>query len=83
MRALAVLLGADKEVVHMTVLTGLLILVALVVTAALAVLGTIAAVVEILPPRFGQADESVAAGLSTPRPHRLRRSGSQATGTRA
>ena len=43
----------------MTVLTGLLILIAIVVAAALAVLGRIAAAAEILPSRSVQVDERV------------------------
>ena len=51
----------------MTVLTGLLILLAVVIAAGLAVLGTIASAVEIVPPWFGRGEESLNTALS-PRP---------------
>jgi hypothetical protein len=51
----------------MTLLTGLLILAAILVAVALAVLSTIAAVAEILPPRSGQGDEPVNTSVSAPR----------------
>ena len=55
----------------MTVLASLLVLAAIFVTAALAVLGTIAGLVEILPPRPGQSgDEPLrVSAASTPRSH--------------
>jgi hypothetical protein len=63
----------------MTVLTGLLILVAVLVAAALAVLGTLAAAAEIFPSWFGRGDEAVSA--TGPQPQRGDRS--EATRTRA
>ena len=56
----------------MTVLTGLLILLAVVIAAGLAVLGTIASAVEIVPPWFGRGEESLNTALS-PRPAQLLR----------
>ena len=41
----------------MTVLAGLLMLAAVLIAAALAVLGTLAAAAEVFPPRLGRADE--------------------------
>jgi hypothetical protein len=67
----------------MTVLTGLLILVAVLVAAALAVLGTLAAAAEILPPWFGRGDEAVSATVSASGPRPLRGGRSGATRTRA
>jgi hypothetical protein len=62
----------------MTVLAGLLILAAVFIAAALAVLGTIAAAADILPPWFARGDEAVSA-----RPSPLRRGRSEAMRTRA
>jgi hypothetical protein len=67
----------------MTVLTGLLILVAVLVAAALAVLGTLASAAEILPPWFGRGDEAVSATVSAAGPQPLREGRSEATRTRA
>jgi hypothetical protein len=68
----------------MTVLTGLLILVAVLVAAAVVVLGTLAAAAEIFPKWFGQGDEAVSATVSAPGPAQpLRGSRSEATRTRA
>ena len=67
----------------MTVLTGLLILVTVLVAAALAVLGTLAAAAEIFPPWFWRGDEAVSAPVSAPAPQPLRASRSEATRTRA
>ena len=55
----------------MTVLTGLLILVAVLVAAALGVLGTLAAAAEIFPPGFGRGDEAVSATVSASGPQPL------------
>jgi len=55
----------------MTVLTGLLILAAILVAAALGVLSTIAAVAEVLPPRSGQGDEPLGPTVPAPRAHAL------------
>ena len=66
----------------MTVLTGLLILAAVLVAAALTVLGTIAAAAEILPPWFGGREEAVNATVSAPRAPLLRLRRSEATRTR-
>jgi len=67
----------------MTVLTGLLILAAVLITAALAVLGTIASAAGIFPPWFGGGDEAVNTTRSAPRPQLLRGGRSEATRTRA
>jgi hypothetical protein len=67
----------------MTVLTRLLILVAVLVAAALAVLGTLAAAAEIFPPWFGRGDEAVSATVSAPGPQPLRGGRSEATRGRA
>jgi hypothetical protein len=70
---------ADEEVFHITVLTGLLILVAVLVAAALAVLGTLAAAAEIFPSWFGWGDEAVSATVSAPGPQPRRGDRSEAT----
>ena len=74
---------AEKEFFHVTVLAGLLILAAVLIAAALAVLGTVAAAAEILPPWFERGDEAVSATVSAPGPHPLRGGRSEATRTRA
>jgi hypothetical protein len=66
----------------MTVLTGLLILAAVLIAAALAVLGAIASSAEIFPPWFGGGDEPLNTTVSATRPQLLRRS-EEATRTRA
>ena len=65
----------------MTVLTGLLILAAVLIAAALTVLGAIASAAEIFPPWFG--DGVVNASHSAPQPQFLRGGRSEATRTRA
>jgi len=67
----------------MTVLTGLLILAAVLIAAALAVLGTIASAAEIFPPWFGGGDGAVNAAHSAPQPQLLRGGRSEATPPRA
>jgi hypothetical protein len=67
----------------MTLLTGLTILAATLVVVAVAVIGTIAAVAEVLPPRSGPGDEPVSATVSAPRVRALPGRRSEATGIRA
>jgi hypothetical protein len=67
----------------MSVLTGLLILVAIVTAAALSVLGTIAAAAGILPPGPGWGNEAVSAEVSAASPRALRGGESQAPRTHA
>jgi len=66
----------------MPLVTGVLILAAILVAVALAVLSTIAAVAGILPPR-SEGDEPVNEAVSAPPAHGLRGKRSVATGTRA
>ena len=65
----------------MTIVTGLLILAATLVAAALAVLGTIGAAAEIFPPRLGQGDEAVSARAAASRLRAPRHGRPRATGT--
>jgi hypothetical protein len=63
----------------MTVLTGLLILAAVLVAVALAVLATVAAAAEIIPPWLGRGEDALNATASTPGPQLLRGRRSEAT----
>lgn len=56
----------------MTVLTGLLILLAVVIAAGLAVLGAIASAAEIVPSWLDRGDEILNTALSAARPQRVR-----------
>jgi len=67
----------------MTVLTGLLILLAVLIAAGLAVLGTIASAAEIVPRWFGRGDETLNTTLPAPRLRLARGRRSEATHTRA
>jgi hypothetical protein len=66
-----------------TVLTGLLILAAVLIAAALAVLGTTAAAADIFPPWFGRGEDAVNATVSAPPSPLLHGRRSEATRTRA
>ena len=56
----------------MTVLTGFVILLAVLVVVGVAVLATIASAAEIVPPWLGRADETLNTSLSSARPQPVR-----------
>jgi len=67
----------------MMVLTGLLILLAVVIATGLTVLGAIASAVEIVPPWFSRDEETLNTTPSAPRTPLVRARRSEPTRTRA